>query len=163
MLSGRLQDSRGPLHWIKVKKPFRRLLPKLAHQDCRLSERFDFHKIATQGGLLRISERAPARTRVGSIQPRARACISSVRASKNFPRKAGLWLCKRNGGEHARWFVRFSRSPVCIGCEQLARDTAKSREGWRSTGPAVVGGDAESERRHKKASTDTRLSDVGIS
>ena len=30
-------DSRGRCdHWIKVKKPFRRLLPKLVHPDCRL-------------------------------------------------------------------------------------------------------------------------------
>jgi hypothetical protein len=82
-------------------------------------------------------------------------------------------ICKRNGGEYAWSFFRIDqrlvcqaskrRSPVCIGCEPTARDTAKSRDRWRWAGPAVAGGDAESEERPKKASTDTRLSDVGIS
>jgi hypothetical protein len=82
-------------------------------------------------------------------------------------------ICKRKGGEYAWSSFRINqrlvyqaskrRSPVCIGCEQTARDTAKARDRWRWAGPAVAGGDAESEERPKKASTDTRLSDVGIS
>ena len=89
-------------------------------------------------------------------------------------RDPDLWMviCKRNGGEHAWSYSRINqrlvyqaskrRSPVCIGCEQTARDTAKSNDRWRWAGPAVAG-DAESEGRSKEASTDTGLSDVGIS
>jgi len=37
-------------HSIKVKKPFHRLLLKLVHPDCRLSERrFDFHSMRVSG------------------------------------------------------------------------------------------------------------------
>jgi hypothetical protein len=37
-------------HSIKVKKPFHRLLLKLAYPDCRLSEwRFDFHSMRVSG------------------------------------------------------------------------------------------------------------------
>jgi len=42
---GRCRD-----HSINLKKPFHRLLLKLVHQDCRLSERrFDFHSMRVSG------------------------------------------------------------------------------------------------------------------
>jgi hypothetical protein len=44
-----------PRDQVKTGRP---LLPGLAHPDCRLSERFSFHNIATRGGLLSAS---PAR------------------------------------------------------------------------------------------------------
>ena len=44
-----------PRDQVKTGRP---LLPGLAHPDCRLSERFSFHSIATRGGLLSAS---PAR------------------------------------------------------------------------------------------------------
>jgi hypothetical protein len=50
-------------HSIKVKKPFHRLLLKLVHPDCRLSERrFDFHSMRVSGektALVQIVTSAP--------------------------------------------------------------------------------------------------------
>ena len=104
--------------------------------------------------------RAPARKRVGSIQPpvpQPRACISSGRASKDClaQRSSGRCGCGLEAGtavEHAWSFVRISRvfdisstkrrCRGCIGCEQ----TADKRAG-----------------RPKNASTGTGLSDVDIS
>ncbi len=58
-------------HSIKVKKPFRRLLPKLVHPDCRLSERrFDFHSMRVSGEKTALVQIAPPR-------PRPSARISS--------------------------------------------------------------------------------------
>jgi len=73
-------------------------------------------------------------------------------AWRNAPRDAADVTSKRNGGEHAWSFLWISRvfdisstkrrCPGCIGCDQ----TAAKRDG-----------------RPKNASTDTGLSDVGIS
>ena len=50
-------------HSIKVKNPFHRLLLKLVHPDCRLSDRrFDFHSMRVSGektALVQIATSAP--------------------------------------------------------------------------------------------------------
>ena len=103
--------------------------------------------------------RAPARKRVGSIQPpvpQPRVYLVGAR-KQELPGATLLGTAvdvtwNRNGGEHAWSFVRISRvfdksstkhrCPSCIGCEQ----TADKRAG-----------------RPKNASTGTGLSDVDIS
>jgi hypothetical protein len=114
--------------------------------------------------------RAPARTRIGSkssplLQAKgvsrrgAQAGIANARLLRTSGPRDGR---KRNGDEHARSIFRINQrlvqasrrgGPVCIDCRQAARDLATSREHR----------DAENEARPKKASTDARLSDVGIS
>ena len=79
----------------------------------------------------------------------------------------------RSGGEHGWSFFRTyrvsdisstrRRCPVCICCQQIERVTTKPGDRWPWDGPAVAEREAESDGRPKKASTDTRLSDVGIS
>ena len=72
----------------------------MVHPDFWLSERLSFHNIAAQ----ELScVRAPARKRVGSIQPpvpQPRACISSERASKNClaQRSSGRCGCDLEAG-----------------------------------------------------------------
>src|SRR4029453_18037998 len=59
------------INLIKVKKPFHRLLLKLIHQDCRLSERrFDFHN-------MRVSGEKNAWVKSPPPRPRPSARISS--------------------------------------------------------------------------------------
>jgi hypothetical protein len=79
----------------------------------------------------------------------------------------------RSGGEHGWSFFRTDRvsdisstkrrCPVCICSQQIERDTTKPGVRWPWNGPAVAEREAEGDGRPKKASTDTRLSDVGIS
>ena len=79
----------------------------------------------------------------------------------------------RSGGEHGWSFFRTNRvfdtsstkrrCPVCICCQQIERVTTKPGDRRPWDGPAVAEREAESDGRPKKASTDTRLSDVGIS
>jgi hypothetical protein len=77
-------ESRHPSrdHSINLKKPFHRLLLKLVHPDCRLSERFSLCNIAKHRRPLVCALRREIC--VGSIQPPApapRAGISSGRVS----------------------------------------------------------------------------------
>ena len=71
-------------HSIEVKKPFHRLLLKLVHPDCRLSERFSFHNIANQRSSLVCALRRE--TRVGSIQPPAPAPRAGISSGRKAPR-----------------------------------------------------------------------------
>jgi hypothetical protein len=86
---------KNPAHpaYSHITEQFRQppsLPPKLAHPDCRLSERFNFHNIATKGGLRAQVCALRRETRAGSVQSPApsQACISSGRASRNCRRKA---------------------------------------------------------------------------
>jgi hypothetical protein len=86
---------KNPAHsaYSHITEQFRQppsLPPKLAHPDCRLSERFNFHNIATKGGLRALVCALRRETRAGSVQSPApsQACISSGRASRNCRRKA---------------------------------------------------------------------------
>ncbi len=86
---------KNPAHpaYSHVTEQFRQppsLPPKSAHPDCRLSERFNFHNIATKGGLRAQVCALRRETRAGAVQSPApsQACISSGRASRNCRRKA---------------------------------------------------------------------------
>ena len=65
--------------------------PKLAHPDCRLSERYGFHTIGNQRRALSISVRAPARNPpwLNPVPrlPSQATCLVRARASENCRRK----------------------------------------------------------------------------
>jgi hypothetical protein len=90
--------------------------PKLVHPDFWLSELLSFHNIAAQ----ELScVRAPARKRVGSIQPpvpQPRACISSGRASKNClaQRSLGRCGCDLEAGATVNMRGRLYRFVACL-------------------------------------------------
>ena len=77
--------------------------PKLAHPDCRLSERYGFHTIGNQRRALSISVRAPARNPPW-LNPvpasRARPCVSSGRV------QARIAGANRSGTSAPRLIVR---------------------------------------------------------